>query len=238
MTSRSQAANSLPFESSGRVNQKRRTRAAIVAAARAIHERGESPTVAQAAEEAQVSRTTAYRYFPTLESLLSELTLSVSLTEMEGLFAESLDDAEPADRLLALIDALYRYIAANEPLVRNTQRLYLETWLAAERAGDGHSTPLREGRRKQWLSTVIVPLRDTVSAADLERLATGLGLIVGPEAYTVLRDVCQLGLEEAISVAHWAGTTMLDAAAHSTSRDRAGGAGEPSTPPPSVVGFE
>ncbi|MCU1494295.1 MAG: Bacterial regulatory protein tetR family [Acidimicrobiaceae bacterium] len=222
MKSQSQAAESPPFESSGRVNQKRRTRAAIVAAARAIHERSESPTVAQAAEEAEVSRTTAYRYFPTLESLLLELSLSVSLTEMEGLFAETLDDAQPGDRLLALIDALYRYVAANETLARTNQRLYLDTWLAAERAGDGHATPVREGRRKQWLSTVLVPLRDTVSAPELEQLVAALSLIVGPEAYTVLRDVCQLDLEEAIAVAHRAGMAMLDAAAHGPSGDRAG----------------
>jgi hypothetical protein len=38
------------------VNQKRRTRAAIVAAARAILDRGETPTVAQVAEEAQMTR--------------------------------------------------------------------------------------------------------------------------------------------------------------------------------------
>jgi AcrR family transcriptional regulator len=223
MRSQSQTVKPPPFESSGRVNQKRRTRAAIVAAARAIHERGESPTVAQAAEEAEVSRTTAYRYFPTLESLLLELSLSVSLTEMEGLIAETPDDAEPADRLFALIDALYRYVAANETLARTNQRLYLDTWLAAERAGEDHVTPVREGRRKQWLSTVLVPLRGTISAPDLEQLVAALSLIVGPEAYTVLRDLHQLDLDEAISVAHRAGTAILDSAARSSGQ---GGVGD------------
>ncbi len=56
-----------------RVNQKRRTRAAIVTAAKDLIEQRATPTVAQAAEAALVSRTTAYRYFPTQESLLVEV---------------------------------------------------------------------------------------------------------------------------------------------------------------------
>jgi AcrR family transcriptional regulator len=51
----------------GRVNQKRRTRAAIVESAKELLQQGTTPTVAQAAEAALVSRTTAYRYFPTQE---------------------------------------------------------------------------------------------------------------------------------------------------------------------------
>jgi AcrR family transcriptional regulator len=48
----------------GRVNQKRRTRAAIVAAAIELVEQGQSPTVAEVADAALVSRATAYRFFP------------------------------------------------------------------------------------------------------------------------------------------------------------------------------
>ena len=82
-----------PFvEDSGRVNQKRRTRAAIVAAARAILDRGETPTVAQVAEEAQMTRTTVYRYFPNQEALLVELSVSLGVDDD---FAELL--ARPLD---------------------------------------------------------------------------------------------------------------------------------------------
>ena len=57
-----------------RANQKARTRAAIVDAAERLRKtEGETPTVARAAEEAGVSRATAYRYFPTQEALLVEV---------------------------------------------------------------------------------------------------------------------------------------------------------------------
>ena len=68
----------------GRVNQKRRTRAAIVEAAQAMLQEGVTPTVAQAAEAALVSRTTAYRYFPTQESLLVELSVNLDVARHRG----------------------------------------------------------------------------------------------------------------------------------------------------------
>ena len=51
-----------------RANQKERTRAALVDAAKALVRAGAPPTVAEAAERARVSRATAYRYFPTQDS--------------------------------------------------------------------------------------------------------------------------------------------------------------------------
>ena len=63
------------WQREGRVNQKRRTRAAILAAAVELLKRGKSPTVAEVADAALVSRATAYRYFPTQEYLLFEAAL-------------------------------------------------------------------------------------------------------------------------------------------------------------------
>ncbi|MBV9485355.1 MAG: hypothetical protein JO246_04800, partial [Frankiaceae bacterium] len=59
------------YEETGRTNQKRRTREALVAAARDIVASGRTPSVEEAARAAAISRTTAYRYFPTQHALLS-----------------------------------------------------------------------------------------------------------------------------------------------------------------------
>src|SRR5207302_11507963 len=61
---------SIPYELSGRTRQKQRTRSALVAAARDLVARGHTPTVDEAATIASVSRTTAYRYFPSQRALL------------------------------------------------------------------------------------------------------------------------------------------------------------------------
>src|ERR671924_648139 len=68
-----------------RANQKARTRAAIVEAAKRLRaEAGATPGVAQAAAVAGVSRATAYRYFPTQEALeveVADITPDVAATE-------------------------------------------------------------------------------------------------------------------------------------------------------------
>jgi AcrR family transcriptional regulator len=202
-------------EPSGRVNQKRRTRAAIVAAARAILDRGETPTVALVAEEAQMTRTTVYRYFASQETLLVELSVSIGIDEE---FADVLDrppdGATPETRLLEVVDAFNRYVATNETLYRAAQRHYLDTWLAAERAGQRGGRQVREGRRLRWISDTLEPVRDTIPDADLRRLQFALCLVTGGEAFTVLRDVCGLEPDEAIAVAHWAAQTLLTAGLH------------------------
>ena len=61
----------------GRVNQKARTRAAIVAAARDLARGGAEITMPAVAQAALVSEATAYRYFPDLVSLLLEADESI-----------------------------------------------------------------------------------------------------------------------------------------------------------------
>jgi AcrR family transcriptional regulator len=198
------------------VNQKRRTRKAIVDAARAMVERGERPTVASAAEEALVSRTTAYRYFPSQESLLLELTVGESVDEFERLLGQPLDGAHPEDRLLQLVDEFNRYSFANEALYRSLVRHYMDMWLAAEHAGEGHANPLREGRRQRWITTALEPLRDQIPTDEMDRLVAALCLLMGAEAVVVLRDVAHLDPEDAVGVAHWAAQALLDASLPST----------------------
>jgi AcrR family transcriptional regulator len=55
--------------------QRRRTRKAIVEATSELLRAGSTPTIAEIADAAEVSRRTVYLYFPTLEQLLIDATL-------------------------------------------------------------------------------------------------------------------------------------------------------------------
>jgi AcrR family transcriptional regulator len=200
----------LPGESSGRVNQKRRTRSAIIAAAQAIVEQGATPTVAQAAEDALVSRTTAYRYFPTQESLLLELSINIEVREVEELVARPLAGTTPQDRLVEFVDLFNRHVLANEKLYRTGTRHYMDMWLAAQRAGDDHAYT-REGRRARMIATILEPLRDTLPDGEYQRLEAALCLVAGGETIAVLRDVCHLEPDQALAVTHWAAEVLLAA---------------------------
>ena len=54
--------------------QKERTRWHLLQAARDLRSAGHVPSVADVADATGISRTTAYRYFPTQEALLAEAT--------------------------------------------------------------------------------------------------------------------------------------------------------------------
>ena len=64
---------SIPYERRHE-RQKARTRTALVAATRPLLAEGVTPTVERAAERAEISRTTAYRYFPNQRALLTRRT--------------------------------------------------------------------------------------------------------------------------------------------------------------------
>lgn len=194
----------------GRINQKRRTRAAIVDAAKNLLVQGVTPTVPQAAEAALVSRTTAYRYFPTQEALLIEVAVNVDVDEIEQLANCPVDRGDALARTIAVLDALNRHAFSAETEYRTALRLYLDLWLAA--TADGDDAPIvREGRRRRWIEQTLSARRADVDDHDWDRLVAALCLLTGGEAVVVLRDVCHLGPEEGQAVSRWAADTLLRA---------------------------
>jgi AcrR family transcriptional regulator len=195
----------------GRVNQKRRTRAAIVEAAKQLVSAGATPTVAEAAEAALVSRTTAYRYFPTQEALLIELSVDLDVDDLEALASSPLgSDEDPASRALTVVDELNRHVFAEETRYKQLLRTYLDLGLAAKARGDDDPV-VRVGRRVRWYADTLAPLRAEVGDDAVDRLVAALSLLAGTEAMVVLRDVCRLEPENAQAVTEWAARVLVAA---------------------------
>lgn len=194
-----------------RANQKARTRAALVEAGAQLMRAGAAPTVAEVADAARISRATAYRYFPTQEALLTEIAnVSPAVAPIEAQLAR-LDTDDPAERLRALLDSLNRIVIAEEVSMRTGLRTYLDTWLAGRR-GAAAPHPVREGRRMRWLDEVLAPVRARLAPAAWRRLRAALALTLGADAMVVMKDVCQLDNDEALSVLQWAAATLLQSA--------------------------
>lgn len=205
MAERTPASRSDP-----RANQKERTRAAIVDAAARLLRDGEAPSVARAAEEAKVSRATAYRYFPKPEDLLIEVAaVTPAMAPVEAALA-SLPPQDVERRLAVLQDTFHRVVCAEEAQMRTALRAYLDNWLTGRRAG-ADPPPLREGRRMRWLDRVLEPVRVQLPAKDLRRLKAALALTLGMDALVVLKDVCRLKDPEAQEVLRWAARALLRA---------------------------
>ena len=99
----------------GRPNQRSRTRKDLLRAAARLMKAGRNPTLEEVAEEALVSRATAYRYFPGVDALLVEAALDVAMPTGEELFAGDVS-TDPVERLNRADRAVDAMIRANEPL--------------------------------------------------------------------------------------------------------------------------
>lgn len=186
----------------GRANQKRRTRAAVLEAAVELVRQGKSPSVAEAAEAAAVSRATAYRYFPTQESLLVEAATMAAGSVDESLAQMArLEDVDA--RVDAVVDALTAFMVEHDPGLRGMLRVSLER-------GRG-DMPVRAGRRAAYLDEALAPLRSELTSEQLGRLNAALGMVIGTEALVVLRDVYEMEPDEARALMRWAAAALLDA---------------------------
>ncbi|VXB27829.1 TetR/AcrR family transcriptional regulator [Aeromicrobium sp. 9AM] len=200
---------STPYEASGRVEQKSRTRTALVTAAREMVSRGLAPSVPETADAAGISRTTAYRYFPNQRTLLAAAHPETGAESMLG----DNPSTDPAKRLDEVIARFTAVILETEAQQRTMLRLSLEDDPEA-RGGQ----PLRQGRAIGWITEALDPLRDQLSDDELHRLVLAIRSATGIEALVWLTDIGGLSREAAVELMRWSAQSMLQAALGATSR--------------------
>jgi len=188
----------------GRRQQKARTRQALVDATRRLLADGVTPTVEEAAAAAEISRTTAYRYFPTQRSLLLAAHPEI---QQRSLLPDH-PPPDPADRLDLVMREFTRTTVEWEPQLRTSLRLSLEP---------GAEQPLlRQGRAIGWIEDALTPLRDTHPDLDIHRLAVAIRSATGIESLIWLTDIAGLTRAEATRLMSWSARAMLQAALAST----------------------
>lgn len=173
-----------------------------------LMQRGETPSVSQAAEAAGVSRATAYRYFPSQAALVQAVV-------DEGLgpilsWNSTLADAE--ERVDDLLRSSSRRIVEFESTFKAALKLSLEQW-ARDRAGTlGEEPPFKRGHRVDLLQKAIEPLRQRLTKTQFSRLAKALSLTYGLEVLLVLKDIWGLEQKEVQDVARWAARSLVKVA--------------------------
>ena len=195
-------------ERGGRPNQKTRTRKDLLRAAARLVQQGRKPTLEEVAEEAMVSRATAYRYFPSVEALMVEAAVDVAVTEPADLFRND-DSRDPVARLQKVETMLYDMIIAHEPLLRS---LLAHTIQQGGQADEASALPRRQNRRIPLIEAALEPARDQFRPTDLKALMRSLSMVMGPESVIVLKDVLRLDDDEARNVKRWAIRALVDAA--------------------------
>jgi AcrR family transcriptional regulator len=195
-------------EQIGRPNQKTRTRKDLLQAASLLIKRGRTPTLEEVAEQALVSRATAYRYFPSVEALLVEAAVDVAVPEPREFFRGDIS-SDPVLRLQRAEAALHDMILENEPLLRTMLAYSIQR---DTQDGEIGKLPKRQNRRVPLIEAALEPARDQFKPGALMVLRNALALIMGPEAAIVVKDVLQLDDANARKVKRWAIRALVEAA--------------------------
>ena len=195
---------SVPYETTGRRQQKSRTRQALVEATRSLLAEGLTPRVEDAAERSGISRTTAYRYFPNQRALLVAAQPQIQPETL-------LDDDAPADpraRLDAFMAAFTSYNLQWEAQLRAALRLSLE---------QGVERPLlRQGQAVRWLEDALAPLGRSHPHIDRRALAVAIRSATGIEALIWLRDIAGQSAQQAARTVRHTARALLDSALRQT----------------------
>jgi AcrR family transcriptional regulator len=158
----------------------------------------------QAADAANISHATAYRYFPNTQSLwtmwrLAEPALSTS--------ADLPDDV--GDRVELVIRRITHMQFADEALWREALRASPDRWLAQQDLDAAEQVPVRGTNRLKSLTIAVAPLQNRMDAAALERLTQALMFLCGVEALVVARDALDLDEVAAAVIMCWSPRSLI-----------------------------
>jgi AcrR family transcriptional regulator len=167
---------------------------------------GHTPSVSEVADAAEISRRTAYRYFPNAEQLMVEALLEGTRSDVEREIDAGAVDDDIAVRVDRLVDALHHLTVDKEHLLRQMIRLTMD------RGAVAGGVPLRPSRRLEYVEQALAPLHDELTMETYRRLVHATAVVIGIEARIVLRDICGLDDETIVQTERWAAQALLSAA--------------------------
>lgn len=195
----------------GRLNQKLRTRSAIVDAARSLITSGSEVTMPAVAKAAKVSEATAYRYFADLVTLLREAVARDWPSPDESL-APVAGSKDPVERVGYATEYLLRETLTYERAVR---AMISASVVRPDAVG------ARPVQRFGLIDKALAPLEATLAVSDpgaFEQLRLDLAIIISAESLFNLIDLCGLEPEAAIRSAVHTACVVTSAAV--PNRDR------------------
>jgi AcrR family transcriptional regulator len=198
------------------VNQKARTRAALLASASQAIREGRRPTVEEAALAAGISKRTAYRYFTSQDHMLADAALESLRGRMDEMLAATAASTDVHARISALAVALSRLTQTHEAELRVMMRAALDQRGGGGGVGAGSGSQLatqaRGRRRLDWIEMALAPVRDRLAKDRYAHLVNSLAVCLGVDALMVLRDVCGVTGTDAEEVMVWMANTLVDRA--------------------------
>ncbi|PIJ48890.1 TetR family transcriptional regulator [Erwinia sp. OLTSP20] len=175
-----------PAGSAALTNTRARTRKLLVDTAIRLFDEGAFPSVTDVAQAAQLSRATAYRYFPS-QSALVDAVVGETLYPIQ-----QWQPAQP--EVEARIDELLSYafplMLKHEGSLRAALHLSLTQWEHARSQHTvGSKDKLVRGNRKAMLQLVTRPLLEEMPQPQVLKVIQALSLVYGSEIFLVMKDI-------------------------------------------------
>ncbi len=205
-----------------------RMRRHMLAAAIRLMQDGFVPSVSDVAEAAEVSRATAYRYFPS-QAAMVQAVVDEALGPIRAWRSASDDaDANVAELFAFAFPRMLEYEATHRAALSQA----LDQWTRRQAGTLGAEPRIVRGNRKNLIRDALAPLEGRVPAATFDKLAQSLSLIFGIEAIIVLKDIWNVDDAELRGLALWAAHALVEAAvAESPSAGHSGAAKKPAGRP-------
>jgi AcrR family transcriptional regulator len=168
---------------------------------------GKTPSVSEVAEAAEVSRATAYRYFPSQAALVNAVVdeaLGPILTWKSA-------SGDAGERVGDLFRSSMPRINEFEATFRAALKLSLEQGAQTENGAEQEPRFTR-GHRVDLLKDALRPLRGRLPPRQVNRLAQALSLMFGVEVLIILKDMWGLDEQQAYAVAEWAALSLVRSA--------------------------
>lgn len=164
---------------------------------------------------AQLSRATAYRYFPTQSALVSAM-----VDESLGpILAWQPTQPDARQRIAELLSFAYPRMLQHEGVLRAALHLSLQQWADARSSDSNNNSndsnnssneeKLIRGNRKRLLKLAVEPLEETLAPEALQRVIHAFSLIYGSEVFMVLKDIWHLDEAGIQDVTQWMGKAIL-----------------------------
>ncbi|WP_390899979.1 TetR/AcrR family transcriptional regulator [Yersinia aleksiciae] len=181
-----------------------RTRRLLIDTAMSMYEQGTFPSITEVANAAQLSRATAYRYFPTQSALVSAM-----VDESLGpILAWQPTQPDARQRIAELLSFAYPRMLQHEGVLRAALHLSLQQW-ADNRSNPNNEEKLVRGNRKRLLKLAVEPLEGKLTPEALQRVVHAFSLIYGSEVFMVLKDIWHLDDAGIQDVTQWMGKAIL-----------------------------
>jgi len=180
----------------------------MLATAIRLMQDGFIPSVSDVAEAAEVSRATAYRYFPSQAAMVQAVVDEALGPILAWRSGDDDADKRVADLFAFAFPRMLEYEATHRAALSQA----LDQWTRRQAGTLGSEARIVRGNRRKVLRDALTPLEKKLGRQTFDKLAQSLSLIFGVEAIIVLKDIYKLDDTEVRDVAQWAAHALVGAA--------------------------